>query len=53
MKMVLNKFVLEWSNLPTNQISDKLEHFQFFRKIAIFTKNISQNSLYLNFLGGK
>ena len=51
--MVLRKLVLEWSDLPTNQISDKSEHFKFFRKIAIFTQNISQNSLYLDFFGGK
>ena len=53
MKMVLKKFVLESSDLPTNQISDKSEHFKFFRKIAIFTQNISQNSLYLDFFGEK
>ena len=42
-------FILKWSNLSINQISDKSEHFQFFRKLAIFTQNISQNSLYLKF----
>ena len=39
MKMVLEKFFLEWSDLPKNQISDKPEYFEFFRKIAILTQN--------------
>ena len=53
MKIVLKKFVLKWSHQPINKISEKSVRFQFFRKIAIFTQNISQNSLYLDFFGGK
>ena len=51
MKMALNKFVLEWSELPTKKFQINLSILNFFRKIDIFTQNISQNSLYLNFFG--
>ena len=40
-KIVLKKVLLEWWDLPINQISDWSEHFNFFRKIAIFTQKIN------------